>query len=286
MKLFKTKSVLSVFVMIQNNITIIKISTINIVNIDRNAPNVPLYNLKTLKFSPAKSILLQFLSINTKFLIIKFLIQKNDLRKKKEIRKIFYYLIVKFLCSVCEKPVAINHEAVCCHVCNRWVHISCNNICKKTYRGLKKDPTPWFCKYCMQKEIPFSNINDSKYIHLTKDLKVKPKKITKETIFEKLNLFSDNENITCKYYKLSMENGFDKHNNQMTLLHLNILSLPYYIDEFTELLSDLKINFKIIRIVERRLTTKKDSINNINIPGYNPEPAPTKSDKGGAFLSI
>ena len=83
MKLLKTKSVLSIFVTIQNNITIIKINTINIVNIERNAPNVPLYNLKTLKFSPVKSILLQFLSLSTKFLIIKFLIQKTDLKKKR-----------------------------------------------------------------------------------------------------------------------------------------------------------------------------------------------------------
>ena len=75
--------------MIQTNITIIEINTINIVNIERNAPNVPLY---TLKFSPAKSIQLQFLSLNTKFLIIKFFIQKTNLRKK-EIRKICYYLI-------------------------------------------------------------------------------------------------------------------------------------------------------------------------------------------------
>ena len=51
----------------------------------------------------------------------------------------------------------------------------------------------------MQKETPFSNINDTEYTHLTKDLKVKPKKITKEAILEKLNLFSDNENIKCKY---------------------------------------------------------------------------------------
>ena len=206
--------------------------------------------------------------------------------EKKEIKKIFYYLMVKFPCSVCEKPVAINHDAVCCDVCNRWVHIRCNNICKKTHRGLKKDPTPWFCKSCMQKEIPFSNINDTEYIHLTKDLKVKPKKLTKETIFEKLNLLSDNENITCKCYTTEQfkENGFDKHNNQMTLLHLNISSLPYHIDEFTELLSDLKINFKIVGITESRLTTKKDPMNNINIPGCNIEHTPTKSDKGGALL--
>ena len=82
MKLFKTKSILCVFVIIQSNITIIKINTINIINIERNSPKVLLYNLKTLKFSPAKSILLQFLSLNTKLLINTFLIQKTDLRKK------------------------------------------------------------------------------------------------------------------------------------------------------------------------------------------------------------
>ena len=74
------------------------------------------------------------------------------------------------------------------------------------------------------KRVPFSNINYTEYSCLTKDLKFKPKNISKETIFEKLNLFSDNENIKCKYYTTEQfkENGFDKHNNQMTLLHLNI----------------------------------------------------------------
>ena len=82
MKPFKPKLVLSVFVTIQTNITIIEISTINIINIEKNAPKVPLYNVKTLKLSPAKSILLQFLSLNNKLLIKKFLTQKTDLRKK------------------------------------------------------------------------------------------------------------------------------------------------------------------------------------------------------------
>ena len=82
MKPFKTKLVLSIFVTIQTNITIIKINTINFINIEKNAPKVPLYNVKTLELSPAKSILLQFLSLNTKLLIKKFLIQKTDLRRK------------------------------------------------------------------------------------------------------------------------------------------------------------------------------------------------------------
>ena len=105
MKPFKTKLVLSFFVTIQTNITIIKINTINIINIEKNAPKVPLYNVKTVKLSPAKSILLQFLSLNTKLLIKKFLTQKTDLRKngnKEEFLILIFILKVKFPCSVCD----------------------------------------------------------------------------------------------------------------------------------------------------------------------------------------
>ena len=72
----------------------------------------------------------------------------------------------------------------------------------------------------------------------------------------------------------------------MPLLHLNISSLSFHTDEFTNLLSELNSSFKIIGITETRLTTKKDPINNIDIPNYNIEHTPTESDKGGAFLYI
>ena len=39
--------------------------------------------------------------------------------------------MVNFSCSVCVKPVGINHEAVCCDKCNKWVHTRSNSICKK-----------------------------------------------------------------------------------------------------------------------------------------------------------
>ena len=130
-------------------------------------------------------------------------------------------------------------------------------------------------------------MNGTQYTHLTNDVKIKPKKI-RETIFEELKLFSDNENIECKYYvnQQFKKNSFDKLNNQMTLFHLNISSLPYLIDEFTELLSDLKTNFKIIGITESIFSTKKDPTNNIDKPNHNIQHTPTKSDKGGALLYI
>ena len=72
----------------------------------------------------------------------------------------------------------------------------------------------------------------------------------------------------------------------MTLLHLNISSLPYRNDEFTELLSDLEISFKIVGITESRLTTTRDPMNDIKIPDYSTEHMPTKWNKGGALLYI
>ena len=95
--------------------------------------------------------------------------------------------------------------------------------------------------------------------------------------------------MSCKYYnnKQLKELISDKKNSKgLSLLHLNISSLPFHIDEFTNLLSELNSNFKIIGITETRLTTKKDPVNSIEIPNYNIEHTPTESDKGGALLYI
>ena len=72
----------------------------------------------------------------------------------------------------------------------------------------------------------------------------------------------------------------------MSLLHLNISSLPFHIDEFTNLLSELNSNFEIIGITETRLTTKKDPVNSTEISKYNIEHNPTESDKDEALLYI
>lgn len=52
------------------------------INMERNASKIPLYNLKTLTFSPPNSILLQFLPLNIKLLINKFLIEKSQKQRK------------------------------------------------------------------------------------------------------------------------------------------------------------------------------------------------------------
>ena len=65
-------------------------------------------------------------------------------------------------CGTCHKKVAKNHNAVCCDVCNQWVHISCNNINRYTYSKLQKElQAPWYCKKCIKNTIPYSKLSDT-----------------------------------------------------------------------------------------------------------------------------
>ena len=85
---------------------------------------------------------------------------------------------------------------------------------QKKYRDLKKDQPPWFCKFCIRKENPFSSLNDTELTHLSKGMSVLTKRKDKlpTAIFEKLNVFTKNEDIKCKYYTKDQfkKLGFDK----------------------------------------------------------------------------
>ena len=80
-----------------------------------------------------------------------------------------------------------------------------HNISKKKYRYLKKDPRPWYCKLCIRKELPFSKLNNIEFDCLTKNRTIINKKQIQESfsLLVKLNQFSENENLCCKYFKIT-----------------------------------------------------------------------------------
>ena len=83
---------------------------------------------------------------------------------------------------VCEKAVRTNHNTVCCDMCDSWLYIYCKNICKITYRDLRKYQTPWFCKSCIRKGIPYFSLSDTELAYLSQGMSVLPKenKATKD----------------------------------------------------------------------------------------------------------
>ena len=76
---------------------------------------------------------------------------------------------VNYLCDICKKTVAKNHNAICCDKCNQWVHITCNKITKYCYKKLQKDKSPWYWRQCIGKVIPFSNLTDVQLNRLMKE---------------------------------------------------------------------------------------------------------------------
>ena len=153
--------------------------------------------------------------------------------------------MVKFPCYVCEKPVAHTHKAICCDLCQTWVHIKCNNLSKKNYIDLKRDQLPWYCKICLQKEISFTHLNndDFKEINHILDNATKSSRMP-PSLLQKMNNISLEENLLCKYYTCEELNNLTKSKKikDLTFMHLNISSLTYHIDEISELLNSLNKN--------------------------------------------
>ena len=73
---------------------------------------------------------------------------------------------------------------------------------KKLTDVSKKDPTPWYCKLCIRAKLLFCKLNNTEFARLTKNRTMIYKKQVQESfsLLEKLNQFSENENLSCKYY--------------------------------------------------------------------------------------
>jgi hypothetical protein len=55
---------------------------------------------------------------------------------------------IKYPCGSCYRPVAKNHRAIYCEVCNFWIHIKCGNITPAEYIALSTSDEPWICEQC------------------------------------------------------------------------------------------------------------------------------------------
>ena len=71
-----------------------------------------------------------------------------------------------------------------------------------------------------------------------------------------------------------------------SLMHLNISSLQYQLDEISNLIDKSKTKFSIIGITKSRVNKDIAPLKNINLQNYNIQHTPTESNKGGSLLYI
>ena len=61
----------------------------------------------------------------------------------------------RYPCGTCCKPVAVNHRALLCDICNKWIHAKCNGIDKTHYEALIDQENSWCCINCINNSLPF-----------------------------------------------------------------------------------------------------------------------------------
>ena len=149
-----------------------------------------------------------------------------------------------------------------------------------TYKKLQKDNSPWFCINCTKDQLPFQSqvsINQNSHF-LTLD-----KHSTLKDLLENLEFYKgcpiSKYDTPCEFSLLSLDNS-------NIFIHINILSLSYYIDELNLLLSEMVHRSKIIAISERRIGKNKKPLSVIDIPGYDYEFTDTEGVKGGTLIYI
>ena len=202
-------------------------------------------------------------------------------------------MVVKFPCGICHKPVGVKHKAICCDLCDKWIHTACNNLDKKTYKNLQESNTSWFCINCVKKELPFTTQTDFQLENIYKGKHIVPFKSSDlENFTDQINMrirdptdsnFFEQDSL---YYDLKEFNNLNNKFNQFSLLHLNISSLQYHFEELNDLLETSNTKFSVIGITESRLKKGTKPISNIDLPNYKIEHTPTESEKGGSLLYI
>ena len=205
-------------------------------------------------------------------------------------------MIEQYACGVCKLEVSDNDDSVQCDLCDRWNHISCVEINKRKIEKLKKYPLPWYCPACMS-NIPFFQINKEfkNLLYPKNTLQQHPQTIKKSdkgikdlmAKFKQVTDLDPSENLTsCDYYDVNDISKLRITENDLSVIHLNISSLPLHINELKLFLSFFKCKFDIISISESRITKSNTLTTNIDIPGYNIEHTPTESKVGGCLLYI
>ena len=220
-------------------------------------------------------------------------------------------MVIKNPCGICKKPVATNHNALMCDVCDKWVHIKCNFVPKNLYNSYidenqntsieEKDRSKWICINCINTNLPFGHIdNKSFYLNskgvqhecdldnLNFSLQTSDKEIISQIsklIIE--NTDPDNDPNFCDYYEVEdfLNAKFDNNSN-FSVFHLNIASLQFHFEELKILLQMLDYQFDCIMITETKLQKDINNKINIDIPNYHYFHTPTEASKGGSLIYI
>ena len=121
------------------------------------------------------------------------------------------------------------NKAICSDLCNKWIHIDCNNLNKTNYIQIQHSDTNWFCMPCLKNEVPFNTLTDHELEKVYNGKHILPiTSKTTQSFTKNANNFLQDEtnNIHCLYYDIA---DF----NKMVLTHVNSFSLLYLLTDLS-----------------------------------------------------
>ena len=203
----------------------------------------------------------------------------------------------QFPCSICDKQVRENSDAIFCDFCKHWVHRSCNELSKSDFLAIVRsnESESWSCLKCNCELFPFNPLfstrDDQDPLHLPSSNSHDFSEFFKDmnSVFDNTNSNQDSGEpsnlLDCKYYDVSEFSSLANSSNFFSFLHLNISSLSKHFDNFTTFLSSLHHHFKVIAITESRIL-KGSYQPNFNLEGYHHYSTPTEAKAGGTMLLL
>ena len=186
---------------------------------------------------------------------------------------------IKNPCGICTNPVpvATNHKAVLCDLCNFWIHIKCNNTSGDKYERLQLDDDAWFCQKCFNQLVPFGGIthedlkltlqgkNFDFFLDPDNDVNIQFYRDIEDSLDQ-----DDNSNIDCPYLALSQVNEkYNKNKPCISAIHLNIATLDLHFGELSTILQNCTVPFNFIGIIETGFKDKTKAKAASSLENYN-----------------
>ena len=206
----------------------------------------------------------------------------------------------KWPCSICNKNVNKNQNALLCNSCGKWAHRKCEGMSVETYNAY--DEPEFHCLYCTLKHnhqnIPFTLAENSELnnINSSDNMKFCESLPTLEEIYETSKFSSYPEaldeatlpsNLNSKYHrvndvqKLKMEKNFN-------IFHSNVNGLESKFENLHTFLSGSCSAFDIVAITETTEHKEHSFLKNVSMEeeGFKLFSTPSSSAKGGAALYV
>ena len=171
-------------------------------------------------------------------------------------------------CGVCMRKIKINYNTKICTNCKFPLHLKCSKMSRKEYSDLN---AVHFCTNCIIKNVPFSTLSNNEFylsvikcaktpLDYTSDFDFLPSP-TQQKLFNKLNDIINQNNIThddsdedanqplidCNYYNINdFTDAKFNASKSFSILHLNIHSIQFHIEDLRIILQMLNFNFDVI----------------------------------------